>query len=262
MPLSSFSPHRFDAGNPGSLTGPGNNTWLVDGAVPTLVDAGVGRPAHVDGLARHLGDRPLARVLVTHGHADHASGVPALRARWPRLEVWRFGATGADAAGSQAMTDGQRLDAGDTELRVVHTPGHAPDHVCFLHEASRSLFVGDMLAIGTTVMIPAGRGGHLRSYLVSLRRLAALQPTRAWPGHGPTIDDPRALIAEYLDHRAMRERQVLACVKEGVTRVDDIVGRVYPELAADLRPAAAVTVQAHLVKLREDGVIPSSEPAG
>jgi glyoxylase-like metal-dependent hydrolase (beta-lactamase superfamily II) len=237
-------PILIHAANPSPLTGRGNNTWLLDGAVPALIDAGVGTPAHVDAIAAALGDRPLARVLITHGHADHASGVPALRARWPKLEEFRW-----------PLRDGDTLRAGDTELIVLHTPGHAPDHVCFWNAGTRELFAGDMVVSGTTVMIPAGRGGNLREYLGSLERLGALGAVRIYPGHGPIIDRPADIIEEYLEHRRMRERQVLACVSDGVTDLDAMVTRIYPELDGTLRPAARLTVESHLEKLREEGRI-------
>ena len=166
------------------MTGAGNNTWLLDGAEPTLIDAGVGASAHVEAIARALGGRPLARVLVTHGHADHASGVPALRARWPGVELAKFlPRTGRQSRGCVAArlptAIGSR--AGDSVLTVIHTPGHALDHVCFWDPDTRDLFAGDMLSLGTTIMIPAGRGGGLRAYLASLERLAALAPARIFP---------------------------------------------------------------------------------
>src|SRR5947207_2361395 len=136
----------FLAANPGPLTGRGNNTWLLDGDVPALVDAGVGAPAHIGELAAALGGRPLGRVLVTHGHPDHASGVPALRIRWPAIEAWKW--TAADEPDWRALADGERLRAGDRDLTVIHTPGHAPDHVCFFDESTRDLYAGDMVVQG------------------------------------------------------------------------------------------------------------------
>jgi len=238
------------AQNPGPLTGSGNNTWLLDGAEPTLVDAGVGNPGHVDAIAARLGGRSLARVLVTHGHADHASGVPALRARWPSLIACKW--TMGGEAGWDALNNRERIRAGSADLTVIHTPGHAPDHVCFFDSAAGDLFSGDMIVRGTTIMIPAGRGGSLRQYLESLQRLRALNPTRALAGHGPIIDDPVALIDEYIAHRQMRESQVRACLADGITDVEAIVARIYPDLAESLRPAARLTIQAHLEKLREE----------
>ncbi len=239
----------LNAGNPGTLTGPGNNTYLLDGDEPVLIDAGVGHPGHLDAIAAALKGRPLARVLVTHGHPDHASGVPHLRRRWPGVVVCAWVVPHGEP-GWRTLRDGDVVAAGDRTLAVVHTPGHAADHVCFWDAGTRELFCGDMMTRDTTVMVPpASRGGSLRDYLDSLRRLAALDPVRAWPGHGPVIDTPVARIAEYLAHRAERERQVRACLADGVTDPDAIVARVYADVSRDLWPAARLTVEALLEML-------------
>jgi glyoxylase-like metal-dependent hydrolase (beta-lactamase superfamily II) len=232
------------------MTGAGNNTWLIDGAEPSLIDAGVGHASHVDAIAAALGDRDLARVLVTHHHADHSSGIDALRAKWPALDARKW--VQAGERGWQGLSDNERVRAGDRDLIVIHTPGHAPDHVCFWDPAERALYSGDMLTIGTTVMIPAGRGGNLRQYLASLERMAALEPRIAFPGHGPVIDRPIDLIRQYIAHRAMREQQVLACLRDGVTDPEAIVARIYGEIVDPVRRAARLTIEAHLEKIRED----------
>ncbi len=242
----------ISARDPGALTGSGNNTWLLDGREPTLIDAGVGVPAHQDEIARALGGRALRRVLVTHGHGDHAAGVPALRARWPSIDACKWLLAGDE--GWTALTDGQQVQAGDATLTVLHTPGHALDHVCFWNAATRGLYAGDMVVAGSTVMIPAGKGGGLRAYLASLDRMAALAPARIFPGHGLVIEDPAVLIAEYIEHRRLREAQVTACLREGITEPAAIVARVYPDLPRLLRSAAHATIEAHIQKLREDDI--------
>lgn len=237
------------ARNPGTLTGPGNNTYLIDGAEPTLIDAGVGHPEHLDELAQALGGRALARVLVTHGHPDHASGVPAIRDRWPAVAVHKR-MTSGDTGHWLPLRDGEIVSTGDRTLTVVYTPGHAADHVCFWQPESRELFCGDMMTKTTTIMVPpSSRGGSLSDYLESLRRLASLEPRLAWPGHGEVIDAPVERIHTYLAHRAERERQVQACLDEGVTDIDAIVARVYADTPSDLWPAARLTVEALFEKL-------------
>lgn len=249
--MRTLHPHAITAGNPGPMTGPGNTTWLLDGAEPTLVDAGVGAASHVDAVARALEGRALCRVIVTHGHADHASGVPALRARWPSIAAHKWIA-GTDAANWTPLRNGESLRAGDHLLEIIHTPGHAADHVCLWSADTREVFTGDLLVLGSTVMIPAGRGGSLRQYLDSLARVDALDPARAFPGHGPIIEHPRALIAEYIAHRRQREQQVLSALASGITTTDEIVNQIYPNLADALKNAARMTIEAHLEKIRED----------
>jgi glyoxylase-like metal-dependent hydrolase (beta-lactamase superfamily II) len=236
------------AGNPSAWTGPtGNNTFLVPGAVPTLVDAGVGHPDHLDAVARALNGARLALLLITHGHADHVQGVPAIVRRWPDVRVRQFG------SGPQPLADNERVDAGDSALTVLHTPGHAPDHCCFA--AGRDVLCGDLVRMGGTVMIPATRGGNLREYLASLGRVHALDPERLLPAHGPIIERPRALIDEYVRHRAGRERQILDVLSAGPASTAAIVSRVYAGLSPALVPAATESTLAHLFKLQEEGRI-------
>jgi glyoxylase-like metal-dependent hydrolase (beta-lactamase superfamily II) len=235
-----MAPILIPAGNPSEWTGPtGNNTWLLSGREPALVDAGVGDPGHLEALASALNGAPLARVLITHWHPDHVKGLPALRDRWPGLTV-------VDAAGSS-------VPAGDGTLEIVPTPGHSPDHLCFFDRDSGDLYCGDMARRGGTIVIPARKGGDLRAYLASLERMRALAPNRLLPGHGPIVDDPIALIDEYIAHRQKREQQILEAMLAGARTVDEIVRRVYPALPESLSSAAADSVRAHLAKLRDDG---------
>ncbi|MCA1563919.1 MAG: MBL fold metallo-hydrolase [Acidobacteria bacterium] len=249
-------PLLIPACNPGPLTGDGNNTWLYPGRFPALVDAGVGEPRHLAALERALGHQPLGRVLVTHGHSDHAAGVVALAQRWPNAKLEKLPWPERDrrfAVRWAILQDGDRVEAGDAVLRAIHTPGHAPDHLSFYDEEDGTLLCGDLLMSGGTVVIPATRGGDLIAYLSSLRRALALGPRRLLPGHGRPIDDPRRVLLEYLEHRQRREDQIVAALSAGLRRPAEIVGRVYHDLARALTDAAAESVLAHLVKLQQEG---------
>lgn len=239
------------AANPGPMTGSGNWTYLLPGPHPLLVDAGVGHAGHLDAVVAAAPGGP-AVVVVTHAHADHVSGAPALRARAPAARFLKVPWPESDAAWDvpwEVLADGQELETADGPLQVVHTPGHAPDHIVLWHEASRTAFTGDLLVRGTTVVIPASRGGVLADYLRSLRRLAALGPRRALPAHGPVIDDPLAVIDGYLAHRREREQQVLDALSGGAATIPAIVARLYQGLHPALVAMAEESVLAHLVLL-------------
>ena len=244
-----MKPTLLHAGNPGPYTGEGNWTYLVPGERPVLIDAGVGKGEHLDALAAAAPAGP-ADVVVTHAHSDHATGAPAIHMRWPAARLLKSPWPERDGDTPwQPLADGDTVTTGAGPLTVLHTPGHSPDHLALWHAASRTLFVGDLLVLGGTVFIPASSGGSLADYLRSLERLRQLSPLRAWPAHGPVIDDPVALIEKYLAHRRQREEQVLAALDEGLASVEAITVRIYPALAPALAPMARESVLAHLVKL-------------
>lgn len=244
------------AANPGALTGSGNWTYLVTGRKPVLIDAGVGERRHIEEIARHSDDGP-AEVIITHAHPDHASGVEYLAERWPRARFRKVPWPERDGqyrVSWVALADGQTIDAGDDSLEVVHTPGHAPDHICLWQASASTLFSGDLVLAGGTVVIPASHGGSLAQYLRSLRRVSALNPKRLLPAHGPAIEDPQKIIRHYLDHRRERERQVLSALESGCTSVERITEVIYTDLSPALVPMARESVLAHLQKLQDDGL--------
>ena len=252
----SFSPLPVHAFNPGPITGAGNWTWLLHGRTPTLIDAGTGERQHIDALLEGLGDEALVQVLVTHGHTDHASGAPVLRERMPDVRFYKMPWPDRDARWTvpwEPLVDDQRIAAGDTELVAIHTPGHAPDHLCFWHEESRTLFGGDLATQGTTVFIPPSHGGDLSEYLASLERVLALEPARMLPAHGPVIEEPQKLLRGYVAHRLEREQQVIDALHRGDTAPEAMVTRIYRGLKDDLLPLARESVLAHLIKLEREG---------
>ena len=251
-----MKPIAIRAFNPGPFTGAGNWTWLIRGRVTTLVDAGTGEAQHLEEIARALGGDSLAQVLVTHGHTDHASGVMALAARFPGVRFLKMPWPERDTrwpAAWEPLEDGSTVAAGDETLTAVHTPGHAPDHLCFWHPESRTMFCGDLAQKGTTIYIPPNLQGDLVAYLASLERVLALQPARLLPAHGPVMDAPESVLRAYIEHRREREQQIMDLLREGAIAPDAIVARLYRGLKDTLVPMARESVLAHLLKLECEG---------
>lgn len=258
--MSSLRFLTLSANNPGIYTGrTGNNTYLLPGAEPALIDAGVGDAVHLDGIAAGLersGATRLARVIVTHAHPDHASGVPAIAERWPDALFFKFPYPDRDARYPvkwEPLADGDDVFAGDGTLQVIHTPGHAPDHIALWHAPSGTLFGGDLAVAGTTVVIPEQeRGGSLVRYLRSLDRVLALAPAVLLSGHGPAIYDVERVLTQYKSHRQERERQIVNVLVQGPCSADTLVARLYPSLHAQLVGPARATIMAHLEKLQDE----------
>jgi glyoxylase-like metal-dependent hydrolase (beta-lactamase superfamily II) len=244
--------------NPGPMTGEGTCTWLIPHERAVLVDAGIGEPRHVDALGEALRDAgaTLESIVITHAHPDHMGGAAAVRAAWPAARVLKLPWPELDArypVQIEPLRDLQHISAAGEELVVIHTPGHSPDHVCLWHERSRSLFGGDLLIEGGTVVIPASRGGRLSAYLRSLERVRVLDPARIFPGHGPIIERPVDLIRGTLAHRRQREEQLLKALSRGAGTPVSLAAMIYDRLPDPVQRLAEESVLAHLVKLEEDG---------
>lgn len=245
-----MKPVFLHAANPGPMTGEGNWTYLIGGERPLLIDAGVGNAAHLDAIAAAAPNGP-AHLLVTHAHSDHITGAPAIYERWPAVALSKFPWEVRDQnLPWMALADGAIVTTDEGDLEVLHTPGHSPDHLTLWHADSRTLFVGDMLVLGSTVVIPASHGGSLADYLTSLDRMLRLNPSRALPAHGPVIEDPAALIHRYIGHRAQREEQVLSFLSDRPSTLEELATLIYPTLAPELIGMARESVLAHLHKLQ------------
>lgn len=236
------------ADNPGPFTLEGTNTYVVSDADGTwVVDPGPALDEHLGAVAAAVdaGPAPWRGVLLTHDHADHADGVPGL--------IERAGAAPVHAARAAdvLLADGDRPGP----FLVVATPGHAPDHLAFV--AGSELFSGDaVLGRGSVFVWPSP--GALRGYLEALERLQAMALTRLHPGHGPQRDDARARLAEYRAHRADREERLVAALAAGHRTTDALLDAAWSDVPAVLRPAAAVTLAAHLDKLGEEDRLPGA----
>jgi len=242
--------------NPGAMTGPGTNTYLVGLRDPILIDTGAGVPGYVPLLERYLGERGWtrpSRVVLTHRHRDHLGGVPQLRARFRGLSVAKMIHRDAGLPDPvDDVRDGETIQGEGATLLAVHTPGHASDHLCFYLVEEQALFTGDVVLGGSTTVIPSD-DGDLLDYMASLRRLLGLDIRRLYPAHGPLIEDGPARIREYIEHRLMRERQILEALGDGLHTIPAMVARIYAEVSPALHPAAAMSVESHLRKLAREG---------
>lgn len=255
---SALSPmvRRVLAPNPGVMTGPGTNTYLVGIDEVAVIDPGVTDDAHLDAVIGCGGDR-IRWILCTHTHPDHWPGAAELKAR-TGAEILAFDSRdGLEVDAS--IGDGFVIEATEFRLRAVHTPGHASNHLCYLLDEERLLFSGDHIMQGSTVVI-APPDGDMRAYLESLERLRTLRLRAIAPGHGHLIDEPLAVIDEYVTHRLERERQVFDAVAAGTHRIAPIVEGLYPGLVDELVVRARQTVHAHLRKLAADGAVTTSDP--
>jgi len=233
------------AANPGPFTLTGTNSWIVLGEGNWLVDPGPALAEHLNALTeeleRHGG---LAGIALTHDHADHAEAVPAMRERFPQARL-------AAARGEVdiRLSDGARAGP----LEAIATPGHAPDHHAFLVRGAA--LTGDaVLGTGSVFIFPDP--GSLAGYLNGLERLRERGPTVLAPGHGPLVEDPAAKLDEYIAHRLDRERRLLEALGQGKRTMAELLDQVWDDAPAALRPAAAVTLAAHLDKLEDEGRLP------
>lgn len=254
---SALSPmvRRVLGPNPGVMTGPGTNTYLVGIDEVAVIDPGVDDAAHLEAIVGCGGDR-IRWILCTHTHPDHWPGTAALKKR-TGAEVLAFDSRDGLEVDTP-IGDGFKIEATEFRLKAVHTPGHASNHLCYLLEEERMLFSGDHIMQGSTVVI-APPDGDMAAYLESLARVRALRLRTIAPGHGYLIDDPNAVIDDYVSHRLEREQQVLGAVDAGDQTTAEIVTRLYVDLIDELVPRARQSVHAHLRKLAAEGRVATKD---
>jgi glyoxylase-like metal-dependent hydrolase (beta-lactamase superfamily II) len=242
---------RLVAPNPGPMTLEGTNTYLYGSAPCVVIDPGPDDERHLDPVRAAAAERGgVGSIVLTHGHGDHADGAGALAKA--AVDEQALGA-GGGVWKPEVILPGDGQEVGG--LRAIATPGHAPDHVCLMtHDGV--CFSGDLvLGSGSTFVPPDG--GSLSAYMDSLRRMQAEPIELICPGHGPWIENPAAKLAEYVEHREMRERRLLAALERGERSRGALLDDAWSDVPSELRPAAEMVMQAHLDKLEGEGRLPA-----
>jgi glyoxylase-like metal-dependent hydrolase (beta-lactamase superfamily II) len=257
---------RIVAPNPGLMTGPGTNTYLVGVDEVAVIDPGPDDGGHVDAIVGGAMRDRVRWVVLTHTHPDHWPATRALLAATGATLVAAPKPPRADAfdlTPDRVLADGDVIEGSEWALQVLLTPGHAPNHVCLFLDEERTLFTGDHVLSGTTTVVNPKRGGDMEQYLASTRRLRAIKRlARICPGHGDVITEPYTVLDEYLTHRAEREQQILGELAGGPRRIRAIVADLYPEIPDGLVEMARRQVHAHLVKLQRDGLVTGTSFTG
>ena len=255
---------RLVANNPSHFTFKGTNTYIVGKNELALIDPGPSDPAHLEAILETIGSRRLSHVLITHTHRDHTDGLPALLAA-TGSKTAGFGRRARERGGKLtspsgsefvdqdfipdvALAHGDRLTGDGWALTAVHTPGHAPDHLCLALEGTGVLFSGDhVMGWNTSVIAPPE--GNMGDYMRALELLIGRSDRVYYPGHGGQVEDPQRLVKAFLLHRRMREQAVLDCIRAGTNTVKAIVPVIYHDLNPKLLNAATLSVLAHVEHL-------------
>jgi glyoxylase-like metal-dependent hydrolase (beta-lactamase superfamily II) len=251
--------HRVLCPNASVMTGPGTNSYLVGEREMALVDPGPALSAHTDALMQALNGRSLRWIFVTHTHGDHSPGTGALR-QLTGAEV--IGLAPPQEAAYQDNTfrpnrlyqDGESILCDGFTIRLILTPGHVSNHVCFLLEEDSVLFTGDHILQGTTpVILPPD--GDMTDYLASLEVLREMPLRALAPGHGDIMTEPEQMISTLIRHRQRREQKIMSAMKLlGAANLDTMVRLAYDDVPEHLLPWAKKTMLAHLIKLQKEGL--------
>ncbi|KAG5982911.1 hypothetical protein E4U55_001146 [Claviceps digitariae] len=248
---------RILGNNPGKFTLQGTNTYLL-GAGPRriLIDTGEGKPGWISSLKSTLAEEKasVGIVLISHWHHDHTGGIPDLLSVAPDAIIYKH----EPAAGQRGISDGQQFTAHGVTLTAFHTPGHTKDHMVFVLAQEDAMFTADnLLGHGTSVF------EDMSAYLRSLEKMQRLFSGKAYPGHGPVLEDGPGMITSYIEHRQSRIEQVLqtmrasnrSCPEEAEWSVMDLVKTIYRDVPAELHPAAGRGISQILEKLGQDGLV-------
>jgi glyoxylase-like metal-dependent hydrolase (beta-lactamase superfamily II) len=266
---------RIVANNPSPFTFKGTNTYLVGNEELVLIDPGPEDPAHLQAILAAIGGRKLSHVVITHTHRDHTDGLPALLAATGAKtagfgrRVRERGTKQVSPSGSEyvdqdfnpdvPLADGSRLAGAGWSLTALHTPGHAPDHLCLALDGTKVLFSGDhVMGWNTSVIAPPE--GSMSDYMAALERLGQRDDELYLPGHGGQVTEPQRLVKAFLLHRRMREQAILDCIRSGKNTVRTVVPVIYRDIDPKLINAASLSVLAHVEHLIARGLVACEGP--
>jgi len=248
---------RITAGNGSVFTGPGTNTYLVGNEDVTVIDPGPAMEEHIDAIL--AASKNIKQVVVTHTHPDHSPGVRLMK---EKLDIPAFGMLTKSSKNqditfnpSRILEDGEVFLEDEFSLEVVHTPGHASNHLCFILREEKFIFTGDHIMNGSTVVI-GPPDGNMKQYIESLEKLKDYDIEKIAPGHGEVLENPHQVADWIINHRLEREKKVFEALKDASKGTpDSLVEKVYDDVDSSLFPIAKSSLLAHLIKLEEDQVI-------
>lgn len=257
---------RVICNNPGPFTYTGTGTYIIGHGEVAVIDPGPRDAAHMAALTKALRGETVSHILITHTHNDHSPLAKELKAA-TGAKTYAFGPHGSGKADQGAkveeggdtdfipdvrVKDGDVIEGSGWTMEAVFTPGHTSNHMCFALREERALFTGDhVMGWSTSVIVPPD--GDMKAYFNSLRKLELRNDAIYWPTHGPAITEPGPFIEAFIHHREARELQIEACLTEGMTRIPEMVESMYRDVDSRLHPAAARSVQAHLIHMVETG---------
>jgi glyoxylase-like metal-dependent hydrolase (beta-lactamase superfamily II) len=256
---------RVVADNPGPFTFKGTGVYIVGNKDVAVIDPGPDDASHVDALKRALEGRRVTHILVTHTHSDHSPAAKPLK-EWSGAKTYAFGPHGSgkledgvrvEEGGDMQFTpdvrvkDGEIIKGNGFTFECVFTPGHTSNHMCYALREENALFTGDhVMGWSTTVVTPPD--GDMAQYMASVKKLMARDDAILYPTHGAPVTDPKPFLAAYLEHRLDREKQIVACIRDGLTTIPQMVARMYADVDKRLHPAASRSVLAHLIQLENE----------
>ena len=258
--VSQLSPlvRRITAPNPGVMTGPGTNSYLVGHKEVALIDPGPAIESHLDAIEAAINESQgqLRWILCTHTHLDHSPGANPLRQRTGAAVIGMATPNSKNQDGDfnpdEQWAHNSAIETPEFTLKAIHTPGHASNHLCFYLQQEALLFTGDHIMEGSTVVI-APPDGDMKAYLESLEDLKNTELNTLAPAHGNLIEKPLDVINGLIRHRLMRESKTLAGMKKaGPGTIEELTPVVYDDVPSALHPIARYSLQAHLEKLLKE----------